>query len=49
MTKVKQKDATKELNMEAVKVRDEATRVREDVDRLVRTLREKEAAFLKER
>ena len=49
MTKVKQKDATRELNVEAAKVRDEATRVRKDADNLVRALREKESAFLKER
>ena len=49
MTKVKQKDATKELTVEAAKVRDEATRVRKDADSLLRALREKESAFLKER
>ena len=49
MTKVKQKDATKELTAEAVKVRDEAARVRKDADSLLRALREKESAFLKER
>ncbi len=49
MTNVKSKGATKELALEAQKVRDDATRVRKSADSLVQSLKKLEGQFQRER
>ena len=47
MTKVKLKDATKELAQDAAKVLGDATRVRKSADALVKSLREVRDGFVR--
>lgn len=49
MTNVKSKGATKELAIEAQKVRDDATRVRKSADSLVQSLKKLEGRFQREK
>ncbi len=49
MTKVKLKDAIKELTVDAAKVRDDASRVRRNADGLAKSLRALENGFIKSR
>ena len=47
MTKVKLKDAIKDLTTDAAKVRDDASRVRQSADGLAKSLRALENGFIK--
>ncbi len=49
MTKVKLKDAIKELTVDAAKVRDDASRIRRSADGLAKSLRAMETGFIKSR